>query len=109
MGQIERLTEWFQPPPQLEELVDAGGGPVLPLPLLCRANGLLGGPGTPVGVCDVLVRLRGLVVRGNPSTPDEHAGVFHDTLAHLAPSAKHDPSDPLPTTPPPARPSTCGH
>ncbi len=106
--------------PVLSALAVAGAGPVLPLPLLCRASGLVGGPGEPAGVRDVLARLRGLVVRGKPGTPDEHVGVFHDTLAtyllngqdfpvnaraahqaladaiaDLAPSAKHDPSDPL--------------
>jgi hypothetical protein len=67
--------------PVLSTLAVAGVGPVLPLPLLCRASGLLGGPDQPARVRDVLVRLRGLVVRGNPGTPDEQAGVFHSTFA----------------------------
>jgi hypothetical protein len=67
--------------PVLSALAVAGTGPVLPLPLLCYASGLLGGPDQPARVRDVLVRLRGLVVRGNPGTPDEHIGTFHSTFA----------------------------
>ncbi|MGH8908212.1 MAG: tetratricopeptide repeat protein, partial [Egibacteraceae bacterium] len=78
----DRRGEWEHTlRPVLSALAVAGVGPVLPLPLLCRASGLLGGPDKPARVRDALVRLRGLVVRGNPGTPDEHAGVFHDTLA----------------------------
>ncbi|MGH8904507.1 MAG: tetratricopeptide repeat protein, partial [Egibacteraceae bacterium] len=106
--------------PVLSVLAVTGVGPVLPLPLLCRASGLLGGPEQPARVRDVLVRLRGLVVRGNAGTPNEHAGLFHDTLAayllrgqdfdvdlcnahqaladaiaDLAPAAEHNLADPL--------------
>ncbi|MGH8901526.1 MAG: AAA family ATPase, partial [Egibacteraceae bacterium] len=106
--------------PVLSALAVTGVGPVLPLSLLCRASGLLGGPEQPARVRDVLVRLRGLVVRGNAGTPNEHTGLFHDTLAayllrgqdfdvdlrgahqaltdaiaDLAPAAEHNPADPL--------------
>jgi Tetratricopeptide repeat/AAA ATPase domain len=67
--------------PVLAALAVAGVGPVLPLPLLCHASGLLGGPDQPARVRDVLVRLRGLVVRGNPGTSEEHIGTFHTTFA----------------------------
>ena len=52
----------------LEVLAAAGAGPLLPLPLLCKASEALGGPGSPASVRDQLVRLRGLAVR----VPREH-------------------------------------
>jgi hypothetical protein len=106
--------------PVLAVLAAAGVGPVLPLALLYAASGRLGGPGEAARVRDVLVQLRGLVVRGGPGTPEEHVGVFHTTFAEylrtdpeagideqaahaaladaidqLAPSRTHDPSDPM--------------
>ena len=106
--------------PVLAVLAAAGVGPVLPMVLLCAASGRLGGPEAPARVRDVLVQLRGLVVRGAPGTPEEQLGVFHTTFAdyllsdpevgidgprahaaladaidQLAPASAHDPSDPL--------------
>jgi NACHT domain/Tetratricopeptide repeat/Caspase domain len=106
--------------PVLAVLAAAGAGPVLPMALLCAAGDRLGGPGEPARVRDVLVQLRGLVVRGGPGTPQEQLGVFHTTFAdylltdpevgidasvahgaladaidQLAPASGHDPSDPL--------------
>lgn len=65
----------------LAVLAAAGAGPLLPLSLLCAASQALGGPATPAGVRDHLVRLRGLAVRSAAGTEQEHAGLFHDTLA----------------------------
>jgi hypothetical protein len=76
-------VQWAKVRPVLAALAVAGVGPVLPLPLLCRASGLLGGPSEPARVRDVLVRLRGLVARGAPGTADEHDGLFHATLAEF--------------------------
>jgi hypothetical protein len=106
--------------PVLAVLAAAGVGPVLPLALLHAASGRLDGPVDAARVRDVLVQLRGLVVRGAPGTPAEHVGVFHTTFAEylgadseagideqaahaaladaidqLAPRQAHDPSDPL--------------
>jgi tetratricopeptide (TPR) repeat protein len=106
--------------PVLAALAVVGVGPVLPLPLLCHASRVLGGPEQPARVRDVLVRLRGLVVRSNPGAAEEHTGTFHTTFANylrsnqdfvidkqaahqalvdaiqtLAPVAEHNPSDPL--------------
>jgi hypothetical protein len=69
----------------LEILAAAGAGPLLPLSILCEASKALDGPGTPAGVRDHLVRLRGLAVRSAAGTEQEHAGLFHHTLAeHVA-------------------------
>ncbi len=69
----------------LEVLAAAGGGPLLPLSILCAASKALDGPDTPAGVRDHLVRLRGLAVRSAAGTEREHAGLFHDTLVrHVA-------------------------
>jgi hypothetical protein len=69
----------------LKILAAAGSGPLLPLPLLCKASEVLGGPATPAGVRDILVQLRGLVVRSSAGTEREQAGLFHQTLAeHVA-------------------------
>lgn len=67
--------------PILGALAAAGVGPVLPLPLLCAASGKLGGPSHLARVRDVLVDLRGWVIRSAPGTAGEHVGVFHQTLA----------------------------
>jgi hypothetical protein len=67
--------------PVLGPLAVAGAGPVLPLALLVHASGALGGPSDDSGVREVLGALRGLVARRDPGTPDEHAGLFHTTLA----------------------------
>jgi tetratricopeptide (TPR) repeat protein len=65
----------------LGALAAGGVGPVLPLALLCAASESLGGPGRPPGVRDVLVVLRGFVVRGQPGTDREEVGLFHSTFA----------------------------
>src|SRR5829696_6099857 len=50
-----------------------------------KATSQLGGPGEPARVRDALVRLTGLVVRGQPGTDAEQVGLFHETLnQHLA-------------------------
>jgi Tetratricopeptide repeat/NACHT domain len=67
--------------PVLSVLAAAGVGPVLPIQLLCAASKTLGGPSGTTRVRDVLVDLRGFVVRGKPGTDDEHVGVFHQTFA----------------------------
>lgn len=118
---LEDPARWTrQLRPVLAVLAAAGVGPVLPLALLGAASGRLGGPVEAARVRDVLVQLRGLVVRGAPGTSEEHVGVFHstfaeylrtgpevgidtqaahaalaDAIADLAPSRAHDPSDPL--------------
>ena len=66
--------------PVLATLTVASPGPILPLPLLVRASGLLGGPDTEEGVRSILTPLRGLTVRANAGTPTEHVGLFHPTL-----------------------------
>ena len=70
-------------------LAVAGEGPVLPLSLLAQACQALGGPEGSDGVREVLGRLGGLVVRRDAGTTEEHAGLFHATLAEylLDPSA----------------------
>jgi hypothetical protein len=75
--------------PVLGPLAVAGTGPVLPLSLLGHASATLGGPPDDSGVLAVLGALRGLVARRDPGTPDEHAGLFHPTLAEylLSPEA----------------------
>lgn len=65
----------------LAVLATAGAGPLLPLQLLCAASETLGGPGSPAAMRDHLVRLRGLTVRSAAGTEEEHAGLFHQTLA----------------------------
>ena len=75
--------------PVLGPLAVAGSGPVLPLSLLAHASKTLGGPEGVEDVRDVLARLRGLVVRRDADASEEHAGLFHTTLAEylLGPSA----------------------
>ena len=121
--------------PVLGLLAAAGVGPILPLPLLCTASGRLGGPDRPYRVRDVLVDLRGLVVRDRAGTEGEQLGLFHQTLgdylldpasgpfgidprephralaeaiAELAPAESHDPADPLHRYAAAGRRSTCG-
>jgi Tetratricopeptide repeat/NACHT domain/Caspase domain len=114
----DRWTQLLRP--VLAVLAAAGVGPVLPVELLCAASGQLSGPEQPARVRDVLVQLRGLVVRGAPGTPEEQVGLFHSTFAEylltdpgvgidravahaaladaidqLAPASAHDPNDPL--------------
>jgi AAA ATPase domain/Tetratricopeptide repeat len=106
--------------PVLTVLTVASAGPVLPLAILAKATSQLGGPGEPARVRDALVRLTGLVVRGQPGTDAEQVGLFHETLnqhlakdsafavdprdghsalveaiAQLAPASKHSSGDPL--------------
>jgi hypothetical protein len=75
--------------PVLGPLAVAGIGPILPQALLVHASAALGGPSDEPGVLKVLGALRGLVARRDPGTPDEHAGLFHTTLAEyfLSPDA----------------------
>ena len=107
--------------PVLAPLAASGTGSELPLPLLCKASEVLGGPGATAKVRDVLVDLRGLVTRLEPGTSNEHLSLFHPTFAEylldpenaysvarsqahravldaieaLAPHAQHEPDDPL--------------
>jgi hypothetical protein len=70
--------------PVLCVLAVAGAGPVLPFPLFRYACGQLGGPTNNSRVRDVLVDLRGLIVRANPGSEEEQVGVFHPSFAeHL--------------------------
>ena len=75
----ERWRTEFRP--VLGVLAAAGVGPILPLELLCAASERLGGPSRPTRMRDVLVNVRGFVVRGRPGTDDEQVGVFHQTFA----------------------------
>jgi tetratricopeptide (TPR) repeat protein len=71
--------------PVLDLLAAGGAGPVLPLALLASALDQLGSPAKPARIRDLLVRLRGLVVRSAAGTDDEHVGLFHQTLVeHIA-------------------------
>ena len=95
IGAAERGRWRYEFRPILGALAAAGVGPVLPLPLLCAASDKLGGPSRPARVRDVLVDLRGLVIRSAPGTADEHVGVFHQTLAeYLLNPARAFGSDP---------------
>lgn len=97
IGAAERGRWRHEFRPILGVLAAAGVGPVLPLPLLCAASGKLGGPSRPARVRDVLVDLRGLLIRSTPGTADEHVGVFHQTLAEYLLNPAHafgsDPED----------------
>ena len=77
--------------PVLGVLAAAGVGPILPIPLLCAASARLGGPDRPYRVRDVLVDLRGLVVRDRPGTDEEHVGLFHQTLSDYLLDPTSDP------------------
>ena len=66
--------------PVLATLAAAGTGPILPIGLLCGASGKLGGPERVSRVRDVLVDLRGFVVRAEPGGATEHVGLFHQTF-----------------------------
>lgn len=65
----------------LAVLAAAGDGAALPLPLLCRASGALGGPDTVPAVHEALARLDGLVTRAQPGTDTESAGLVAATVA----------------------------
>jgi tetratricopeptide (TPR) repeat protein len=70
--------------PVLSVLAVAGAGPVLPFPLFRLACQELGGPQTNSRLRDVLVDLRGFVIRIAPGGEEERVGLFHATLAeHL--------------------------
>lgn len=76
------LTRWRQElRPVLSALAVAGVGPILPMELLRNAAARLGGPDRIFRIRDILVDLRGLVVRDRPGTEDEHIGLFHQTFA----------------------------
>jgi hypothetical protein len=77
--------------PVLGALAAAGSGPVMPLELLVEASRALGGPGTKTALRDALVDLRGLVVRADPGTAEEQAGLFHETLSEylLDPASRY--------------------
>lgn len=66
--------------PVLTVLAASGSSPVLPLQLLADAAGQLGGPRTQRRIRDVLVQLRGLVLRGQAGTSEEQVGLFHSTF-----------------------------
>ena len=66
--------------PILAVLAAAGVGPILPFPLLRDAVRRLGFSGNDTAVCDVLVDLRGLVVRDRLGSDQEQVGLFHQTL-----------------------------
>ncbi len=57
--------------PVLSLVAAAGVGPILPLQLLCAASGRIGGPSRPSRVWDILVDVRGFVVRGRPRAEPE--------------------------------------
>ncbi|MFM0003925.1 caspase family protein [Paraburkholderia dipogonis] len=61
-------------------LAVSGAGPTLPFSLLHKGCAFLGRSMTPAHLRDQLVRLRGLVARSDVGTPDEHAGLFHQTF-----------------------------
>jgi hypothetical protein len=70
--------------PVLSVLAVVGAGPVLPFPLFRRACQELKGPKTNSRLRDVLVDLRGFVIRIAPGGEEEQVGLFHATLAeHL--------------------------
>ena len=108
--------------PVLGTLAAAGNGAILPLALLCHASAKMGRPEKVGRIRDLLVDLRGYVVRRNAGTDREHVGLFHQTFAEyllspqsgqfgldpkephealaraieeLAPMAKHDEESPL--------------
>jgi WD40 repeat protein len=62
-------------------LAIAGAGPVLPLQLLTAASARLGASDRVARIRDQLVRLRHLVIRAQPGTTDEHAGLAHPSFA----------------------------
>jgi hypothetical protein len=78
-GNLERWRKELRP--VLGTLAAAGTGPVLPFALLRAASARLGGPEQVSRLRDVLVDLRGFVVRAEPGSQDEHVGVFHQTFA----------------------------
>ena len=82
LDQADAADAWNQEfRPILGPLAAAGSGPVLPLPLLVHASKALDGPGSLEDVRALLARLRGLVVRRDADTQEEHVGLFHPTLA----------------------------
>ncbi len=77
-GAADAWSDRFRP--LLSALAVAGSGPILPLRLLAHASATLGGLADEVAIREVLARLRGLVIRRDPNTPNEHVGLFHPTL-----------------------------
>ena len=78
-GNLERWRKELRP--VLGTLAAAGSGPILPLALLRAASAKLGGPERVSRLRDILVDLRGFVVRAKPGGQDEHVGLFHASLA----------------------------
>ena len=79
--------------PTLGVLAVAGPGVSVPLALLIEASTRLGRVGDTDDLRAVLSRLRGLVVRTAPDTPDEHIGLFHPTFADYLLSGSDATSD----------------
>ena len=72
-------------------LAAAGSRPVLPVSVLMDAVHALAGRRPERHVHDVLVRLRGLLVRADAGTPQERIGLFHARLAeHLTNESDQD-------------------
>lgn len=67
--------------PLLTVLAAAGIGPILPLPLLCLATGLLDGPYTISAITHLLASLGKVITRGQPGTAEEHVGLYDWTFA----------------------------
>jgi tetratricopeptide (TPR) repeat protein len=88
-GTTGRWRQEFRP--VLGALAAAGVGPVLPMRLLCAASARLGGRNRTSQVRDLLVDLRGLVVREQAGTDAERVGLFHETLAGYLLSADGEP------------------
>jgi hypothetical protein len=64
----------------LKVLALAGVGPSLPLALLRKASGELGGPQQTFELRNALAKIRPLIVRNAAGTEDERCGIFHQTF-----------------------------
>ena len=91
---IARGLDWdAQLRPLLTVLAAAGSGAVLPIDLLQYAVGRLG-PGDLSGLQEVLSRAQPVLARGQPGTPDERLGLFHQSLVdYLADASGAHPVD----------------